>query len=102
MLRRERHDGRRPAERRGDRGAVKIVRAHLPGRRELLDMAMAVDSARHHQPPARFDHPRAAEALTDLRDLLAADANIRAPRLLRGRERPAAYHNVKRHKGILL
>ena len=47
------------AERRGDGGAVEIVGADDPGRRALLDMAMAVDAARQDELGRRVDLARA-------------------------------------------
>ena len=55
MLRAERHHRRRAAERRRHRRRVEIVGAHDAHRRQLLDVAMAVDAAGQHEPAAGVD-----------------------------------------------
>ncbi len=83
------------AERRGDGGAVEIVGADDPGRRALLDMAMAVDAARKHQLAGRVDlpHPR-PESAAEHRDDAVLDADIAQGRVRGGRHGAVADYEI--------
>ena len=76
MLRRERHYGRRAAERRGHARAVEIIGAHLARRGELLDVAMTVDAARHDQSTARVQPIDAPQMRRDFGDEAVLDSDI--------------------------
>ena len=58
-----------------DRAAVEVVGVPDPHARELLDMAVAVDPARQHQPAARIDLARGRAAGR------SASATMRPPRM---------------------
>src|SRR5947209_4433957 len=82
MLRGEGDHGRRPAKGRRDRGAVEVVGTHDACRGALLDMAMAVDAPRQHEPTGRIDLPCArTEALAESRDRALFDADITRSRI---------------------
>jgi hypothetical protein len=79
VLRGERDDRRRAAERGGHRAAVEIVGRHDAHAGQLLDMAMAVDAAGQHVTSVGVDvAPARRQMLRDGDNLLAADAEIAA------------------------
>jgi hypothetical protein len=103
MLRGERDDGRRAAERRRNGRAVEIVGADNPGRRHLLDMTMAVDAARQHEAAGRVDLARPRpEAEAEGRDDPVLDADVAANRVGGGRDRAVADDEIVIGHGRLL
>src|SRR4051794_30981686 len=77
MLGRKRDHGGRAPERRRDRGTGERVGVDQAGRRELLDVAVAVDPARKHELARGVDLPSpGCELLANRYDHLAADSDI--------------------------
>ena len=77
MLGRERDHRRRPAKRRRDSGAVEIIGADHSGRGTLLNMAVAVDAARQHEPTGCIDLARAPrEILAEGRNDTVLDGDV--------------------------
>ncbi len=96
MLRGERNDRRGAAERGRYGRAVEIVGGHHPGRRLLLDMAMAVDGAGQHEATGGVYFARAArEAAPQGGDDPVLDAHIARRRIGGGRHRSVADDEIK-------
>ena len=96
VLRGERDDGGGAAERRCRGGGLEGVGVDQAGRRELLDVAVAVDAAREDEFSARVDLALAlVETLGDRRHRRAADADIGLHGVGRGRDCAAADHEVE-------
>src|SRR6266446_1487932 len=84
------------AEGRRHRRAVEIVGADDPGRGSLLDVAMAVDAARQHQPAARIDLLRpGGEVLAEGRDDPVLDADVAIGDIGSSRHRAVADHQIE-------
>ena len=95
MLRGEGNDRRRAAEGRGGRGALETVGVELTVRRELLDVAMAVDAARQHELALRIDVALAwRKPLADRGDAFARDRDIGVEHVACGRDPSAANDDV--------
>src|SRR5215813_9113539 len=76
-------------------GAVEIIGADDPGRGTLLDMAMAVDAARQHEPAGCIDLARAGgKVFAERRDNALRDANVADRRVGRGGYGAAADHKI--------
>jgi hypothetical protein len=96
MLGREGDDAGGAAERRRAGRALPGVGVHQPGGRELLDMGVAVDSARQDELAPRVDLPPSrGEVEADRRDPAVQDAEIGGEDVARGGDGAAADHGVE-------
>ena len=95
MLGRERDHGGGAAEGRRDGRALERVGVHDACGRELLDMGVAVDTARQHQLAPRVDlPPRARQPAADGDDRLAGNGDVGLEHVAHGRDASAANEEV--------
>src|SRR5215472_15680065 len=76
-------------------GAVEIIGADDPGRGTLLDMAMAVDAARQHEPAGCIDLARAGgKVFAEYRNDAGPDADVADRRIGRCHDGAVADHQI--------
>ena len=98
VLRGERDDRRGAAEGGGHRARVEVVRAHDPGRGELVEVHVAVDAAGEDVEAAGVELPAARrQALAEGGDLPGIDADVGGEGLGGGDDRAAADDEVVGH-----
>ena len=98
VLRAEGDDGGRAAECGRDRGRMEVVGAHDAEGGHLLDVAVTVHAAGHHQLAARIDLAGAGrQAGAYGRDLAGNDADVGLARVGRRDDGAAADHEIKAH-----
>ena len=74
---------------------TKLSSSRPAVRPQLLDMAMRIDAARHHQQPAGIQHLRAVQRLAQRGDAAVAHADIGAERIGGRHHGAAADHQIE-------
>ena len=98
LLRRERHETGIAAERRGYRTGFVIIRCHDAHAAFLRDMAMRLDTARHHDLPGGINHVVCVgDVLGHGDDTAVADTDIGMEGFGRGGDQTASDCQIMSH-----